>query len=86
MYADNSTRRKKPSKTKPAANKSGAGKLGKWPFADVRPTLRGPNKKNYAWCPLHGRKTDGVNSGMYMTAPLDHEEWQASKDAKLWRD
>ena len=88
MDADKSTSRKKPSKTKPTANKSGAGKLGKWPFTDVRPTLRGPNKKNYAWCPLHGRKTDGVHSGMYMPAPRDHEEWQASKDAKLnsWKE
>ena len=45
--------------------------------------MRGPDKKNYAWCPLHGRKTDGVHNGMYMPAPHNHEVWQAGKDAKL---
>ena len=74
MDANKSTRRKKPSKPKPAANQREAGKLGKWLLEDVGPTLRGPDKKNYAWCPLNGRKTDGVHSGMYMPAPHDHEE------------
>ena len=62
MDADKSTCRKKPSKPKPAANQSGAGKLGKWLFEDVGPTLRGPNKKNYAWYPLNGCKTDGCTA------------------------
>ena len=74
MDAKKSTRKKKPRNSNPAANQSGDGKLGKWLFEDVRPTLRGPDKKNYAWCPLNGRKTDGVHSGMYMPAPHDHEE------------
>ena len=71
--AEKSTRNKKPRIINPAANQSGARKLGKWLFEDVRPTLRGPDKKNYAWCPLHGRKADGVHSSMYMQAPHDHE-------------
>ena len=81
-------RKKKPSKPKPAVNQSGARKLGKWLFEDVRPTMRGPTKKNYLRCPLHGRKIDGVHSSMYMPAPHDHKEWQASKDAKLnsWKE
>ena len=49
MDAEKSMRKKKPSKPKPTANQSGAGKLGKWLFEDVRPTLRGPDKKYYAW-------------------------------------
>ena len=50
--------------------------------------MRGPNNNNYAWSPLHGRKTDGVHSGMYMPAPHDHEAWKAGKDAKLnsWKE
>ena len=48
----------------------------------------GPDKKNYAWCHLHGRKTDGVHSGMYMRAPHNHEAWKAAKDAKQnsWKE
>ena len=72
MDAKKSTRKKKPSKSNPAATQSGAGKLGKWLFEDVGPTMSGPDKKNYAWCHLHGRKMDGVHSGMYMPAPHDH--------------
>ena len=83
MDAKKSTRKKNPSKPNPSANQGGAGNLGKWIFKDFGPTLRGPDKNNYAWCPIHGRKTDGVHSGMYMPAPHDHEEWQARKDAKL---
>ena len=83
-----STCRKKPSKPKPAVNQSGAGKLGKWLFEDVWPMLRVPNKKNYACFPLYGRKIDGVHSSIYMPTPHYHEEWQASKDAKLnsWKE
>ena len=73
MDAEKSTRKKKPSNPKPAANKSGAGKLGKWLFEDVGPTLSGPDKNNYAWCPLHGHNTDRVHSGMYMPSPHDHK-------------
>ena len=83
MDAEKSTRKKKRSNSNPADNQSGAGKLGKWLFEDVGPTMRGPDKKNYVWCPLHGRKTDGVHSGMYMPAPHDHEAWQAGKDENL---
>ena len=83
MDAEKSTRRKKPSNPKPAANQSGSGNLGKWLFEDVGPKLRGPNRKNYAWCPLHGREIDRVHSGMYMPLPHDHKEWQSSKDSKL---
>ena len=74
MDFNKSTRKKNPSKPNPVANQIGARKLGKWLFKDVRPTLRSPDKKNYAWCPLHGRKTDGVHRGMYMPEPHDHEE------------
>ena len=49
MNANKSTCRKNPSKPKPAANQSGAGKLSNWLFKDVGPTKCGPNKKNYAW-------------------------------------
>ena len=49
MDAKKSTRKKKPSKSNPAATQSRAGKLGKWLFEDVGPTMRGPNNKNYAW-------------------------------------
>ena len=73
MDAEKSTRKKKPSNPKPAANKSGARKLGKWLFEDVGPTLSGPDKNNYAWCPLHGHNTDRVHSGMYMPSPHDHK-------------
>ena len=73
MDAEKSTRRKNPSKPKPAANHSGAGKLGKWLFEDVGPTLRGLDKKNYAWCPIHKHKTYRVHSGMYMPAPHDNK-------------
>ena len=83
MDSEKSTLKKKPSKSNPAATQSGARKIGKWLFEDVVPTMRGPDKKNYAWCPLHGRKTDGVHSGMYMPAPHNHKAWQAVKDAKL---
>ena len=81
-------RKKKPSKPNPAANQSGVRKLGKWLFEDVGPTMRGPDKKNYAWCPLHGCKTDRVHSSMYMPETHDHEEWQAGKDAKInyWKE
>ena len=75
MYAENSTRKKKPSKSNPAATQSRAGKIGKWLFEDFGPTMRGPDKKNYAWCYLHGRKTGGLHSGMYMPAPYKHEAW-----------
>ena len=86
--AKKSTRKKKPSKPNPAANPSGAGKLGKWLFEDVGPTLCDPDKKNYAWCPLHGHKTEGLHNGMYMPASHNHEAWQAGKDAKLnsWKE
>ena len=83
MDSEKSTRKKKPSKSNPAATQRGARKLGRWIFEDVGPTMRGPDKKNYAWCPLHGHKTDGVHNGMYMPAPHNHEVWQAGKDAKL---
>ena len=73
MDAEKSTHKKKPRNPNPTANQSGTRKLGKWLFKDVGPTLRGPDKKNYALCPLHGRKTDGVHSGMYMPAPHDHK-------------
>ena len=88
MDAKNSTGKKNPSKSNPAATQNGAGKLSKWLFEDVGPTMRGPEKKNYAWCPLHGRKTDGVHSGMYMPAPHDHRAWKAGKDAKInyWKE
>ena len=88
MDAKKSTRKKKLSKPNPAANQSGAGKLVKRLFEYVRPTMRSPEKKNYAWCPIHGRKTDGVHIGMYMPAPDEHEAWQAGKYAKLnsWKE
>ena len=88
MDAKKSTRKKKPSKSNPAATQIGAMKLGKWLFEDVGPSMRGPDMKNYASCPLHRRKTDGVHSSMYMPAPHDHEAWQAGKDAKLnsWKE
>ena len=80
MDAEKSTRKKKSRKSNPAATQSGAGKLGKWLFEDVGPTMRVPKNKNYEWCPLHGRKTDGVHSGMYMPVPHNHEAWKAGKD------
>ena len=88
MDAENSTRKKKHSKSNPAATQSRAGNLSKWLFEDVGPTMRGPDKKNYAWCHLHGLKTDGVHSGMHTTAPHDHEAWKAAKDAKQnsWKE
>ena len=88
MDSEKSTRKKNPSKSNPAATQSGAGKLSKWLFEDVGPTMRGPDKKNYAWCHLRGRKTDGVHSGMYTPAPHDHEAWKAAKDAKQnpWKE
>ena len=88
MDAEKSMRKKNPRNPKPAANQSGDGKMGNWLFEDVGSTLCGPHKKNYEWCPLHGRKTDRVHIGMYMPAPNDHEEWKASKDAKLnsWKE
>ena len=88
MDAKKSTCKKNPSNYNPAATPSGAGKLGKWLFEDVRPTMRGLEKKNYASRPLHGRKTNGVHRGMYMAAPHDHEAWQTRKDAKLnsWKE
>ena len=48
----------------------------------------GPDKENYTWCHLHGRKTDGLHSGMYMPAPHNHEAWQAGKDTKQnsWKE
>ena len=88
MDAENSTRKKKPSKSNPAATQSGAGKLSKWLFENVGPTMHGPDKNNYAGCHIHGRKTDGVHSGMYMPAPHNHEAWKAAKDAKqnYWKE
>ena len=87
MDAEKSTRKKMPSKPNPTATQSGAGKLGTWLFKDSRPTMRGPDKKNHAWCHLHGCKTDGVHSGMYMPAPHDHGAWKAAKDAKKsWKE
>ena len=88
MYAEKSTRKKMPSKSNPSATQSGARKLSKWLFEDVRPTMRGPYKKNYAWCPLYGSKTDRVHRGMCMPAPHDHEAWKAAKDAKQnsWKE
>ena len=82
MGAEKSTRKKNPSKSNPASTQSKAGKLSKWLFEDVGPTMRGPDKKNYAWCHLHGRKIDGVHSGMYMPEPHNHKAWKASEDAK----
>ena len=43
------THKKKPSKPNPLRIKAGQGKIGKWLFEDVEPTMCGPNKKNYAW-------------------------------------
>ena len=82
MDDEKSTRKKKPNKSNPAATQKGAGELRKWLFEDVVPTMRGPGKKNYAWCHLHGRKTDGVHSSMDMPAPHDYEVWKAAKDVK----
>ena len=82
MEAEKSNRKKKPSKSNPAATQSGTGKLGKWLFEDVGPTMRGPDKKNYEWRHLHGRKTDRVHIFIYIPAPHDHESWKAAKDAK----
>ena len=62
MDAEKSTRKNNPSNPNPAANQSGAGKIGKWLFEDVGPTLCGPDKENYACCPLYGRKTDGCTA------------------------
>ena len=39
MDAEKSMRKKKPSKSNPTAIQSGAGKLGKWLFEDVGPTM-----------------------------------------------
>ena len=88
MDSKNSTRKKKPSNSNQAATQSRARKLSKWIFEDVGPTMRGPDKKNYAWCHIHERKTDGLPSGMYMPAPHNHEAWKASKDAKQnsWKE
>ena len=69
MDAEKSMHKKNTSKPNPAANQSGAGKLIKWLFEDIGPTLRGPDKKNYSWYPLHGRKTYRVRSSMYMPVP-----------------
>ena len=82
MDAEKSTRKKNPSNSNPPSTQSGSRKLSKWLFEDVGPTIRGPDKKNYACYHLHGRKTDGVRSGMYMPAPHDHEAWKSAKDAK----
>ena len=49
MDAEKSKSKKKPRKSNPAATQSGAGKLSKWLFEDVGLTMRGPDKKNYAW-------------------------------------
>ena len=82
MDAEKSRIKKNPIKSNPAATQNRAGKLGKWLFEDVGPTMHVPDKKNYAWYPLHGRKTDGVQSGMYIPEPHNHAAWQAGKDAK----
>ena len=81
-------RKKKPSKSNPAATQSGAGNLSKWLFEDVGPTMRVSDKNNYAWCRLHRRKTDGVHRGMYMPAPHDHKAWKAAKNRKqnFWKE
>ena len=88
MDAKKSTCKKNPRKSNPTATHSGAGKLSKCLFEDFRHTLCGPKKKNYAWCHLHGRKTDGVHSGMYMPAPHNHEALKSAKDAKKisWKE
>ena len=49
MDAAKSMRKKNPRKSNPAATQIWAGKLSKWLFEDVGPTMCGPNKKNYAW-------------------------------------
>ena len=45
MEAEKSTRKKTPGKSNPAATQSGAGKLGKWLFEDVGPTMRVPKRR-----------------------------------------
>ena len=38
----------------------------------------------FVWCPNHGHKDKfGKQSGMYMQAPYDHEEWVKKKEDKL---
>ena len=59
--------------------------LAKWLFKNVGASLSAPDGKNYERCKHHGRKTDGVPSGMYMPAPHDHDEWQVAHDAKVAR-
>ena len=88
MDAEKSTRKKNPRKSNPASTQSGAGKLSKWLFEDVGPTMRGPDKKNYAWCHLHGRKMDRVHSGMCMPETHNQEAWKSAKDAKTnsWKE
>ena len=63
-------------KTRPHKPESGSARpnLGKWLFNNIGPTLRGPDKKDYAWCAHHGRVTNGVHSGMYMPAPHIHDD------------
>ena len=82
MDAKNYTCKKKSSKSNPAATQSRAGKLSKWLFEYVGPTMCGPEKNNYAWCHLRGRKTDRVQSGMNIPAPNNQEACKAAKDAK----
>ena len=43
MDPEKFARKNNPSKPNPAANQSGAGKIGKWLFKYVGPTMRGPD-------------------------------------------
>ena len=44
--AKKSTRKNNPSNSDPTATQSGVGKLGKWLFENVGPTIRGPDNNN----------------------------------------
>ena len=55
------------------------GSVEKWRFKKTtkRKTVDG---EKFVWCPKHGRKNEeGVQSGMYIPEPHDHEAWLAKK-------
>ena len=54
-----------------------------WRFTNTGKTHHAKDGVTYQWCKLHGHKNeDGIQLGMYMPAPHNHEDWVEKKNGK----
>ena len=80
---DDSSRDYKKPKPSPGAPSGKRTPLETWRFTQ-KGKINHDKGVKYQWCELHGHKNeDGIQSGMYMPAPHNHEDWVEKKNGKL---